>query len=114
MDPQAVEHADRLDDAGQHQVPEDLVPARAGGGPLPITSSRMGHLRDALAYAVLGLEQAVGGDEVFRDLVLARIIDPRADSVKAPRDLLPAALRRLWLAVHASSMPAPDGSARKG
>jgi hypothetical protein len=38
----------------------------------------MGHLRDALArgYAVLGLEHATGGDEVFRDLVLARIIEP--------------------------------------
>jgi hypothetical protein len=36
----------------------------AGGGPLPITSSRMGHLWDALerAYRVLGLEEAaVGG-----------------------------------------------------
>ena len=30
----------------------------------------------ACGYAVLGLEQAVGGDEVFRDLVLARIIEP--------------------------------------
>jgi len=32
--------------------------ADAGGGPLPIPSSRMGHLLDALAraYAVLGLE----------------------------------------------------------
>jgi hypothetical protein len=37
-----------------------------------------GHLWDALArgYAVLGLEQAAGGDEVFRDLVLVRIIEP--------------------------------------
>jgi hypothetical protein len=38
----------------------------------------MEHLWDALArgYALLGLEQAAGGDEVFRDLVLARIIEP--------------------------------------
>ena len=38
----------------------------------------MGHLRDALArgYAALGLEHATGGDAVFRDLVLARIIEP--------------------------------------
>jgi len=51
--------------------------ARAGG-PLPITSSRMGHLWDALehGYRVLGFERAAGGDEVFRDLVLARIIEP--------------------------------------
>ena len=47
------------------------------GGPLPITSSRMGHLWDALehAYRVLGFE-AAAGDPVFRDLVLARIIEP--------------------------------------
>jgi hypothetical protein len=36
--------------------------------PLPITSSRMGHLWDALTriYEVLGLRDAAGGDEVFR------------------------------------------------
>jgi hypothetical protein len=65
--------------AGQGELDLGLQPdAEAGGGPLPITSSRMGHLWDALAcgYAVLGLERAAGGDEVFRDLVLARIIEP--------------------------------------
>jgi hypothetical protein len=65
--------------AGQDELDLGLQPdAGAGGGPLPITSSRMGHLWDALAcsYAVLGLEQAARGDEVFRDLVLARIIEP--------------------------------------
>jgi hypothetical protein len=38
----------------------------------------MGHLWDALAHAyrVLGFERATGGDEVFRQLVLARIIEP--------------------------------------
>jgi hypothetical protein len=47
-------------------------------GPLPITSSRTGHLLDALdrGYRVLGLDEATGGDEVFRQLVLARIIEP--------------------------------------
>ena len=37
----------------------------------------MRHLLDALghAYRVLGLADAAGGDEVFRDLVLARIIE---------------------------------------
>ena len=58
----------------------------AGGGPLPITSSRMGHLLGALehAYRVLGLEDAAGGDEVFRHLVLARIIEPvsKLDSLR--------------------------------
>lgn len=48
----------------------------AGGGPLPITSSRMGHLADALkrAYQMLGLDDAADGDDVFRHLVLPRII----------------------------------------
>lgn len=49
-----------------------------GGEPLAITSSRMGHLWDALkrAYQVLGFEGATGGDEVFQALTLARIIEP--------------------------------------
>jgi hypothetical protein len=36
-----------------------------GGGPLPITSTRMAHLTDALehSYRVLGLERASSGDE---------------------------------------------------
>jgi hypothetical protein len=58
----------------------------AAGGPLPITSSRMGHLWDALtdAYRVLGFDQATGGDEVFSQLVLARIIEPtsKLDSLR--------------------------------
>jgi Transposase DDE domain len=58
----------------------------APGGTLPITSSRMGHLVDAVerAYRVLGLDDAAGGDEVFRQLVLARIIEPtsKQDSLR--------------------------------
>jgi Transposase DDE domain len=58
----------------------------AGGGPLPVISSRMGHLLDALTHAwrMLGLEQAAGGDEVFLLLVLARIIEPvsKLDSLR--------------------------------
>ena len=54
--------------------------------PLPITSSRSAHLWDALSrgYEVLGFDRAAGGDEVFRDLVLARIIEPtsKADSLR--------------------------------
>ena len=46
----------------------------------------MGHLLDALAhgYDVLGFDRAAGGDEVFRDLVLARIIEPasKLDSLR--------------------------------
>ena len=45
---------------------------------MPVTSSRAGHLYDALSHAceVLEFAQAAGGDEVFRQLVLARIIEP--------------------------------------
>ena len=63
--------------AGQGEL--DLgLDAGAAGGPLPISASRMGCLLDALehAYRVLGLEGAAGGDEVFGQLVLARIIEP--------------------------------------
>jgi hypothetical protein len=60
------------------------------GGPLPITSSRMGCLLDALGrgYDVLGFGRAAGGDEVFRDLVLARIIEPvsKLDSLRVPEE----------------------------
>jgi hypothetical protein len=70
--------------AGQLELALGLEPA--GGGPLPITSSRMSHLLDALehGYRVLGLEDAAGGDEVFRHLVLARIIEPvsKLDSLR--------------------------------
>jgi hypothetical protein len=55
-------------------------------GPLPITSSRMGCLLDALdrGYRVLGLDEAAGGDDIFRQLVLARIIEPasKIDSLR--------------------------------
>ncbi len=49
-----------------------------GSEPLPITSSQMTHLWDGLcaAYRVLGFESVTKGDNVFRDLVLARIIEP--------------------------------------
>jgi hypothetical protein len=47
----------------------------------------MGCLLNALehAYRVLGFDQAAGGDEVFAQLVLARIIEPvsKADRVGA-------------------------------
>jgi Transposase DDE domain len=56
------------------------------GGPLPITSSRMGCLLDALwqAYEVLGFGQAAAGDEVFFQLVAVRVIEPvsKLDSLR--------------------------------
>jgi hypothetical protein len=70
--------------AGQPEL--DLGVEAGPSGPLPITSSRTGHLLDALdrAYRVLGLDGAAGGDEVFRQLVLARIIEPasKVDSLR--------------------------------
>jgi DDE family transposase len=78
--------------AGQGELDLGLE-AGAPGGPLPITSSRMGHLVEALAhgYRVLGLDRATGGDEVFAQLVLARIIEPTS-KLDAPRVLEEAGL----------------------
>jgi len=60
--------------------------AAVGPGPLQIVSSQMSHLWQALgtAYEALGFAEAAGGDEVFRQLVLARIIEPtsKADSLR--------------------------------
>jgi hypothetical protein len=69
------------------QVHLDLgLAQRSASEPLPITSSRAGHLWDALtrSYDMLGFDAAAGGDEVFRDLVLARIIEPtsKVDSLR--------------------------------
>src|SRR5690349_9635994 len=51
----------------------------------------MGHLCGALtqAYRVLVFEHAAGGDEVFRDLVLARIIEPtsKLDSLRVLQEV---------------------------
>jgi hypothetical protein len=75
--------------AGQGEL--DLGLDAAGGepvgsAPLQIVSSRMGHLWDGLcaAYDALGFDQAVEGDEVFRQLVLARVIEPtsKQDSLR--------------------------------
>jgi hypothetical protein len=71
--------------AGQAELDLGVV-ERSASEPLPITSSRSAHLWDALcrAYDVLGFDAAAGADEVFRQLVLARIIEPtsKADSLR--------------------------------
>jgi len=77
---------------GQAQLDLGLDPAvtavvaAGSSGPLEIASSRMGRLWDGLssAYDQLGFARAAGGDEVFRQLVLARIIEPtsKADSLR--------------------------------
>jgi hypothetical protein len=85
--------------AGQPELDLGLEPA--GGGPLPITSSKMSHLVDSLerAYRVLGFEDAAGGDEVFGHLVLARIIEPvsKLDSLRVLEEagVAPASYRTL-------------------
>jgi Transposase DDE domain len=63
--------------AGQTELDLGLTPG-VEAGTLPITSSQMTHLWDGLctAYRVLGFESVTKGDNVFRDLVLARIIEP--------------------------------------
>lgn len=63
--------------AGQGELDLGLDDSPDVGGPLEIASSRMGHLWDALswAYDVLGFDVAAAGDEVFRQLVLARIVE---------------------------------------
>ena len=75
--------------------------AVASAGPLEIVSSRMGHLWDALcpAYDTLGFDAAANDDEVYRQLVLARIIEPtsKLDSlwVLAEAGLDPVSYRTL-------------------
>ena len=63
---------------GQTALDLDLDGGYAVPGPARIVSSRAGHLWDALerAYEGLGLHEAAGSDPVFRDLVLARIVEP--------------------------------------
>jgi hypothetical protein len=67
-----------LGDLGDLGVGQKGAAQARGGDPLPITSSRMGHLWEALthAYHVLGFDRTGTADEVFRQLVLARIIEP--------------------------------------
>lgn len=70
----------------QGQLDLGFAPTAVPGGPLPITSSRMAHLIDALTgvYRDLGFARAAGDDQVFRDLVIARIIEPtsKLDSLR--------------------------------
>jgi hypothetical protein len=71
---------------GQDELDLGLDDSAQAGGPLEITSSRMGHLWEALGrgYEALGFGDATGDDEMFRQLVLARIIEPtsKLDSLR--------------------------------
>jgi hypothetical protein len=70
-------------------------------GPLPVTSSKMSHLVDALERGcrVPGFEEPAGGDDVLRHLVLARIIEPssKLDSQRVLEEagVAPASYRTL-------------------
>jgi hypothetical protein len=72
--------------AGQQALDLGVDAGSAGAGPLEIVGARAGHLWNALcrAYDSLGLDHAAGGDEAFRALVLARIIEPtsKLDSLR--------------------------------
>jgi len=72
--------------AGQGELDLGLPAGTSPGGPPEITSTRMSHLWQALcrAYDRLGFARAAGDDDVFRQLVLARIIEPasKADSLR--------------------------------
>lgn len=96
--------------AGQEELDLGLDRAPEAGEPLPITASRMGHLWDALgcAYDALGFEVAAGGDQVFRQLALARIIEPTSKLDPDHRD---AVEPRGVLDEHAASL-SQDGGVR--
>jgi hypothetical protein len=82
--------------AGQGELDLGLDDSPAAGGPLEITGSRMGHLWDALsrAYGELGFDEAAEGDEVFGQLVLARIIEPTSKEAACACWRRPELIRR--------------------
>lgn len=71
---------------GQGALELGIEATGADGEPLELLATKSSHLWEALctAYQVLGFDTAVGGDAVFRDLVLARIIEPtsKVDSLR--------------------------------
>ncbi|KKC06907.1 IS1634 family transposase [Mycobacterium nebraskense] len=71
---------------GQGALDLGIETTGADGEPLELLATKSSHLWHALctAYRVLGFDTAVGGDAVFRDLVLARIIEPtsKADALR--------------------------------
>jgi hypothetical protein len=64
--------------AGQQALDLGLADTGSSGAPLEIVSSQSSHLWEGLcrAYRALGFDSVLNGDEVLRDLVLARIIEP--------------------------------------
>lgn len=89
--------------AGQDEL--DFGDGRPRGQALPIRSSRAEFLWEALsaAFRAVGLEKTSGADEVFKQLVLARVIEPTSkleairvlDEVGIPVASYPTMNRRL-------------------
>jgi hypothetical protein len=75
--------------AGRQALAFGLENAGVGGEPLEVVASSSQQLWDALclAYRMLGFDTALDDDQVFRDLVIARIIEPTS-KVDALRVLL--------------------------
>ena len=71
---------------GQGSLDLGIDTTGTNGEPLELLATKSSHLWEALctAYRVLGFDVAAQGDAVFRDLVLARIIEPtsKADSLR--------------------------------
>jgi hypothetical protein len=69
----------------------DFGDGRPQGEALPITSTQSKHLWDALclAYARLGFDTVCGADEVFRALVLARVVEPvsKLDTIRVLEEI---------------------------
>ena len=69
----------------------DFGDGRPAGEALPITSTQSKHLWDALCrvYDRVGFRAATGGDEVFRSLVLARLVEPvsKLDTIRVLTEL---------------------------
>jgi len=97
---------------GQRELDLGIEPLAPGQSePLPIQSSQMTYLWQSLdnIYEELGFTAATGGDTVFRDLVLARIIEPTSkldslrvlEEVGVPAPSYPTVNRRLPVYAHA-------------
>lgn len=82
--------AQRLVDGDQMSLDLGVDTTPAGTGtqqaPVPVTSEKAGHLIDTIqhAYRKLSFDEATDGDEVFRNLVIARLVQPgsKLDSVE--------------------------------
>jgi hypothetical protein len=104
--------------AGQQELDLRLPDSPANqGAALPIRSSRMGQLLDALSRGdnALGFTAATGRDEVFKALVLARIVEPtsKLDSLRVLGEagMDPPSYRTVKrrLRVYAGAGQDPDG-----